>query len=240
MRERPIVTIDGPGGAGKTTAAMGLARKTGLARLDTGAMYRACALAARRAGISWDDAAALERLCADLALTFRDEGGGTRVLLGGEDVTEAIRAPEMGRGASDVSRHLGVREAMVALQRRLGAGGGLIAEGRDTGTVVFPDAEVKYFLDAAAAVRAMRRYLEWGPGRGPSFEEVLADLLRRDVQDSTREHSPLRVAPGAVYLDTTTRTAEAVVEEMLRAMPPEVRARLGPEAGAEGAGSGRS
>jgi cytidylate kinase len=221
MRERPIFTIDGPSGAGKTTVSRRLAERASLTRLDTGAMYRACALSARRAGIPWSDGARLGRLCADLPIEFRPgEGGGMRVVLSGEDVSEAIRTSEMSMGASEVSVHVPVREAMVALQRKFGERGGVVLEGRDTGTVVFPDAECKFFLDAAAAVRARRRFME-GEGRGSrSFEEVLRDVLLRDIQDSTREHSPLRMAEGAAYIDTTTLTVEQVVDEMLRRFPP--------------------
>lgn len=240
MRERPVIAIDGPSGAGKTTAAMRLAARTGLARLDTGAMYRACALAAKRAKIPWTDGGALGPFCASLDLRFEGEGDHTRIFLGGEDVSDAIRTPEISLGASDVSRHPAVREAMVALQRRMAEGGGVIAEGRDTGTVVFPDADVKYFLDAQAAVRALRRYREWGPGKGPRFEEVLADVLRRDVQDSTRDHSPLRVAGGAIYLDTTTLGIDEVVDRMIRALPDAVRERLARDGGGRGPAAGRS
>jgi cytidylate kinase len=215
---RPIVTIDGPAGSGKTTVSKRLADRAGLLRLDTGATYRACALAARRSGISWDDGPKLGALCEGLDLAFRREGGELRVLLAGEDVSAAIRTPDMGMGASDVSRHPQVREALVALQRRMGAGGGVVLEGRDTGTVVFPDAEVKFFLDAAAAVRARRRFLEW-KNEAPPFEEVLRDVLRRDVQDSTRDHSPLRMAEGAVYIDSTTLTIDEVVDAMMRELP---------------------
>ncbi len=223
MRERPIFTIDGPSGAGKTTVSRRLAERVSLTRLDTGAMYRACALAARRAGIPWSDGARLGMLCADLPIVFRPgEGSGTRIVLSGEDVSEAIRTPEMSMGASEVSVHVPVREAMVALQRKMGERGGVVLEGRDTGTVVFPDADAKFFLDAAAAVRARRRFLEWGEG-GPAFEEVLKEVLLRDIQDSTREHSPLRVADGAIYIDTTTLTVEQVVDEMLRLLPEPAR-----------------
>ncbi|MCL5966874.1 MAG: (d)CMP kinase [Deltaproteobacteria bacterium] len=239
MRERPVIAIDGPSGAGKTTVSKRLAERTGLLRLDTGAMYRACALAARRAGIPWSDAGALGPFCARLDLRFEGTGEAMRTLLSGEDMSDAIRTPEMSMGASDVSRHAGVREAMVALQRRMAGKGGVIAEGRDTTTVVFPDADVKYFLDAVAAVRASRRYLEWGPEKGLSFEEVLADVIRRDVQDSTRDHSPLRVAKGAIYLDTTTRTVDEVIGEMLRSLPAEVRGRLPGGAGAGSPGMGK-
>jgi cytidylate kinase len=219
VRERPVVAIDGPSGAGKTTASILLAERTGMTRIDTGAMYRAAALAARRAGIPWDDGARLGELAGGMEVSFRTVGGAVRVFLEDEDVSEAIRTPEMSMGASAVSAHGPVREALVAKQRELGKGGGVILEGRDTGTVVFPDAEAKFFLDAAAAVRALRRYRELGGGAGQSYEEVFADVLRRDVLDSTREHSPLRVADGAVYIDTTTLSVEEVVEAMRRRIP---------------------
>ena len=151
-----------------------------------------------------------------------------RLTLAGEDVSDAIRTPEISMGASEVSIHAPVREAMVALQRKMGEGGGIVLEGRDTGTVVFPDADAKFFLDAQAAVRAMRRYRELSAAEGKSYEEVLQDVLRRDIQDSTRQHSPLRMAQGAVYIDSTILTAEEVVEEMLRHIPsPTSRASAG-------------
>jgi cytidylate kinase len=219
VRERPIVTIDGPSGSGKTTVSKRLAQRASLTRLDTGAMYRACALAAHNAGIPWSDGARLGRMCAGLSIAFRMEGEEIRITLSGEDVSDAIRTPGISMGASEVSAHAPVREAMVALQRTMGEGGGVVLEGRDTGTVVFPDADAKFFLDAHAAVRALRRYREWGAGEGKTYEEVLSDVLRRDIQDSTREHSPLRIAEGAVYIDSTTLTVDAVVEEMLRSIP---------------------
>ena len=219
MRSRPVVTIDGPSGAGKTTVSKRLAEATGWIRVDTGAMYRAVAHAARSKGVPWSDPIRLGAVARGLDLSFRTVAGATRVFLSGEDVTEAIRTPEISMGSSAVSAHGPVREALVAKQRDMAREGGVVLEGRDTGTVVFPDAEVKFFLDAAAAVRARRRYLESSPPGAQPFEEVLRDVLRRDVQDSTREHSPLRVADGAAYIDTTTMTVDEVVGEMLRRLP---------------------
>jgi cytidylate kinase len=219
MRSRPVVAIDGPSGAGKTTVSLRLADAAGMIRVDTGAMYRAVALAARSFGVPWADPVRLGEVARKLELSFRNLSGVPRVFLSGEDVTIALREPEMSMGASAVSAHGPVREALVAKQREMARDGGVILEGRDIGTVVFPDAEAKFFLDAAAAVRARRRQLQISPPGAQSFEEVLRDVLRRDVQDSTREHSPLRVADGAVYIDSTTMTVDEVVGEMLRRLP---------------------
>ena len=219
MRIRPVVTIDGPSGAGKTTVSKRLAEAAGMVRVDTGAMYRAVALAARSFGVPWDDPVRLGEVARELDLSFRTVSGAPRVFLSGEDVSDALRTAEISMGSSAVSVHGPVREALVAKQREMAREGGVVLEGRDTGTVVFPDAEAKFFLDAAAAVRARRRQLEIYPPGAQSFEEILRDVLRRDVQDSTREHSPLRVADGAVYIDSTTMTVDEVVGEMLRRLP---------------------
>lgn len=219
MRSRPVVTIDGPSGSGKTTVSKRLAEAAGMVRVDTGAMYRAVALAARGKGIPWGDPVRLGGVARELDLSFRTVAGEPRVFLSEEDVTDAIRTPEMSMGASAVSVHGPVREALVAVQRAMAREGGVVLEGRDTGTVVVPDAEAKFFLDAAAAVRARRRQLQLAPPDAQPFEEVLRDVLRRDVQDSTREHSPLRVADDAVYIDSTTMTVDEVVGEMLRRLP---------------------
>ena len=219
MRSRPVVTIDGPSGSGKSTVSKRLAEAAGMVRVDTGAMYRAVALAARSEGVPWDDPVRSGKVARELDFSFRTVAGEPRVFLSGEDVSVALRAPEISTGASVVSVHGPVREALVAKQREMAREGGVVLEGRDTGTVVFPDAEAKFFLDAAAAVRALRRYLEISPPGAQPFEEVLRDVLRRDVRDSTREHSPLRVADGALYIDSTTMTVDEVVEEMLRRLP---------------------
>jgi len=219
LRSRPVVTIDGPSGAGKTTVSKRVAETAGMIRVDTGAMYRAVAFAARSFGVPWNDPVRLGTIARELDISFRTVDGVSRVFLSGDDVSGAIRTPEMSMGASAGSVHGAVREALVAKQREMAREGGVVLEGRDTGTVVFPDAEVKFFLDAAAAVRARRRQLEISPPDAQSFEEVLRDVLRRDVQDSTRERSPLRVPDGAVYIDTTTMTVDEVVGEMLRRLP---------------------
>jgi len=223
MRSRPVVTIDGPSGSGKSTVSKRLAEAAGMVRLDTGAMYRAVALAARSEGVPWDDPVRLGGMARELDISFRIVAGSPRIYLSGDDVSEAIRTPEISMGASAVSAHGPVREALVAKQREMAREGGVVLEGRDTGTVVFPDAEAKFFLDAAAAVRARRRYLEISPPGAQSYEDVLRDVLRRDVQDSTREHSPLRVADDAVYIDSTTMTVDEVVREMMRRLPERSR-----------------
>jgi len=216
MRRRPVVTIDGPSGSGKSTVSKLLAESAGMVRLDTGAMYRACALAARRTGIPWSDAARMGDLARTISFSFGGPDGRTGVFLENEDISAAIRTPEISMGASEVSVHESVREALVDKQRELGKEGGVVLEGRDTGTVVFPDAEMKFFLDAAAAVRALRRYLERSSLDKQSYEQVLKEVLRRDVQDSTRKCSPLKMASDARYIDSTTMTADEVVEAMIR------------------------
>jgi cytidylate kinase len=211
----PIVAIDGPAGAGKSTVARQLARRLGFAIIDTGAIYRSVALAARRAGVAWDDDEGLRRLLdAGLALSFDAE----RVLLHGEDVTEAIRAPEISRGASVVSARPVVRQKLLQLQRDLGhaAPRGAVLEGRDIGTVVFPDAQVKFFLTASDAARAQRRHAELAEkGTQVPLEEVLADQQRRDKDDTERAISPLRAAPDAIRVDTTGLDLGEVVERCL-------------------------
>jgi len=216
----PIVAIDGPAGAGKSTVARELARRLGFTIVDTGAIYRAVALAAQRAGIGWEDDAALARLLdGGLEISFAPAGDGQRVLLHGEDVTAAIRTPEISRGASVVSARPVVRQKLLGLQRQLGRGAerGAVLEGRDIGTVVFPDADVKFFLTANDEARAARRHAELlDKGLPVPLGEVLADQRRRDKDDSERAIAPLKPAPDAVVIDTTGMDPGEVVERCYR------------------------
>jgi cytidylate kinase len=225
-RKRPIVAIDGPAGAGKSTVARRLADALAFVLVDTGAMYRAVALAAKRDGIEWSDGPRLGVLAHDLvarnALSFeRDPGLGVRVKLvnadgSRDDISDAIRTPDMAQGASLVSAHPQVRDVLLELQRLAGAGGGVVLEGRDIGTVVFPDAEVKFFLTASAEVRASRRHAELvAKGQSVTLEETLADVKRRDAQDEGRAVAPLKKADGAVLVDSTRLTFEQTVASML-------------------------
>lgn len=219
-RVRPIVAIDGPAGAGKSTVARRLADALGYVLVDTGAMYRAVALAAKRARIAWDDASSVGGLARSIVarrgLSFdRDAEKGVRVWLDGEDVSDAIRAPDMGMGASTVSGHKEVRDALFDLQRQAGQGGGVVLEGRDIGTVVFPDAEVKFFLTARADVRARRRFDELtAKGAVVTLEETLADVRRRDEQDTTRPVAPLRQADDATLIDNSDISIDETVARM--------------------------
>jgi cytidylate kinase len=201
-----------------------LARRLNYLYLDTGAMYRAVALQVLKEKIDPSDEEALEGLCRRIAISFAEDSRGQRVLCQGEDVTEKIREPEVSWMASTVSMKRPVREAMVALQRRLGALGRLVAEGRDTGTVVFPGARAKFFLVADPRERALRRFRELkAKGKEASPEDVEEDVRKRDVQDSSRDLAPLRPAEDAHLIDSTGLTPEEVVDrmlEVLRRSPP--------------------
>jgi cytidylate kinase len=210
---RIIVAIDGPAGAGKSTIARRVAQKMGAIYVDTGAMYRAVALWAQRSGIATSDMKSVEKLAehADIDLV------GQRIFLNGEDVTDEIRRPEISQAASEVAAIPGVRRAMVALQRDMSEKASLVMEGRDIGSVVFPDAEVKVFLDARPEERAQRRAAELeAKGVAVDLVDLTRQIAERDHRDRNRDTSPLIQAPDAAFLDSTGRTLEEVEEEILR------------------------
>ncbi len=217
-----VVAIDGPSGAGKSTVAQHLAKRFGLLNLESGAMYRAFALKAQRAAISPDDQSALEKLASKTDIRLEPGETGNRVLLDGEDVTSLLRNQAITDGASRVSVLSPIRAWMVRLQQQLGAGGGVIMEGRDIGTVVFPKARVKIFLVAAPEVRGLRRYEQLQPAVGLDPQEVIRDLRARDERDSNRADSPLKPAEDSVLLDSTHMT----LEEVLQAAEDLVAAKL--------------
>jgi CMP/dCMP kinase len=223
QRRAPRVAIDGPAGAGKSTVAKRLAERLGFLHVDTGALYRTVALAAQRAGAAWDDEPAVTRVAEALVSERRirmekpAESGAMRVILDGEDVSAHIRTPEMSSGASRVSAIGAVRRSLLDLQRQAGAAGGVVLEGRDIGTVVFPDAEVKLFLTATPEERAQRRHEEMlEKGVKTTYEATLIELHARDKADSERAVAPLRKADDAVLVDSTGRDVDDVIEEMVR------------------------
>lgn len=212
-----IVAIDGPSGAGKSTAARLLAGRLGVPYIDTGAMYRAAGLAVREAGIALPiaDPASVERIAGTLRISLEPAAGGARVLLNGRDVTEAIREPEISLYASAVSAFPAVRRRLVAEQRRLAGQSGGVIEGRDIGTVVFPETPHKFFLTASPRVRAERRVRELEErGHPQPFERVHAEMEARDTSDQSRADSPLRHDESYVVIDSSDRDVDAVVAEM--------------------------
>jgi CMP/dCMP kinase len=219
-----VVAIDGPAGAGKSTVAKALALRLGYTFLDSGALYRAGAWEARRRGIAWSDGHGLGQLIHDLDIRFDGGADVGHISVDGEDVTNEIRRPEISEGASRVSAFAEVRAGLLALQRRIGAGGRVVAEGRDMGTVVFPDARAKFFLTAPVEERARRRTLELAEsGRPQDFDVVLTEMRLRDQRDCTRAVAPLRRAEDAIEIDTAGLRPEEVVARMAAS----VRARGG-------------
>jgi cytidylate kinase len=206
-----VVAIDGPAGAGKSTVAARIAARYGLLNLETGAMYRAFALKAIQTDSDLDDREELGRLAERTRIRLLPAALGNRVFLDDVEVTKRIREPDVTAAASRVSVHPGIRQWMVAMQRLLGASNGIVMEGRDIGTTVFPNAQVKIFLDAAAEVRGQRRYQQNGPGAAQQPESVLEQLRERDRRDRTRAESPLQPAPDAVIIDSTQLSLEEVV-----------------------------
>lgn len=223
-RERPVIAIDGPAGAGKSTMAAHLARRFGFLNLETGAMYRALALKAIDNDLGFDDEGALLELAGWTRIALKPQIEGNVVLLDGVDVSRRVRDADVTAAASRVSVHPRLREWMVVQQRLMGAKGGVVMEGRDIGTVVFPDAEVKIFLDAAPEVRGNRRYRQGSPAPTEVTEEaVVRELKERDARDRNRVESPLRPAEDAVILDSTAMS----LDEVLAAAEGIVRAHIG-------------
>lgn len=211
-----IIAIDGPSGAGKSTLSKLLAQRLGYLNIDTGAMYRAVALAAHRRGVDPADEVTLEELCRQIAIDFVRTPEGERVLLDGEDVSAAIRTPENSLLTSRISAVAAVRRDMVRRQRGLGEKGGVVLEGRDIGTVVFPQAQVKFFLSASAEERGRRRYEELrAKGLQVDLAQTIAEVEARDAADSAREHAPLIQATDAVVIDSTALSIEEVLERMV-------------------------
>jgi len=235
MNRPLIIAVDGPSGAGKSTLGRLLARSLGLLYLDTGAMYRAVALAVMRAGVSLADHGRIAEVARRADIQLEGDPDSLQVRLDGADVSAEIRGEQAGHAASVVSAIPEVRRELVRRQREMGASGGVVLDGRDIGTVVFPDADVKFFLTADPAERARRRFDEDRlKSRAQTYEETLADLTARDRRDESRADSPLKKADDAVVVDTTGRT----IDEVFRHMLGVVRERHGAGDGA-GDGDGR-
>lgn len=218
MDNDTIVTIDGPTGAGKSTVGKLLAERIGYTYLDTGAMYRVVALETKRSGIDPEAETALADLCSRIDISFKRESG-MRVYSSGRDVTEEIRTPEISMLASRVSAKACVREALVRMQQACGRQGKIVADGRDAGTVIFPAARFKFFLDAAPDVRSQRRYKELiDKNLKVDYSDVHREMLQRDQDDSSRSIAPLKPAADAVIINTTRMTIEDVVQELVQAI----------------------
>ncbi|MBP9038525.1 MAG: (d)CMP kinase [Candidatus Syntrophosphaera sp.] len=217
MEKGLIIAIDGPAASGKSTTAQLLAKKLGYLYIDTGAMYRACALKAKKMGIDINDEESIRNLLDFIDIQIENDNSKNRILLDGEDVSEDIRADDISSLASAISAIPAVRYKMVELQRKMGEKGSVILDGRDIGTFVFPDAEVKFFLTASPEIRAKRRWLELQQkGIDKNFSEVLADLVKRDNNDSQRALAPLKKAEDAIEIDTSNMTIEEQTETLYK------------------------
>lgn len=219
MKKDLIVAIDGPSGAGKSTLSKALAAKLGYMNIDTGAMFRSVALLAKREQVDPEDGDGLKSLCEGISISFRKIDDGELVLLNGEDVSSDIRSPEVSLLTSKVAANPAVRKEMLRLQREMGKEGGVVLEGRDIGTVVFPEAEVKFFLSATARERGRRRYEELcQKGTPVDLEQTIAEVEARDAADAAREHAPLKRADDAIDIDSTSLSIDEVLQEMLKAI----------------------
>jgi CMP/dCMP kinase len=212
-----VIALDGPSGAGKSTVARLLAQKLGYIYIDTGAMYRAIGWKTRHEGIDPSDEKKLADLCQRTEVLIRKDNSDPRVYVDGRDVSNEIRTPEMGMTASAVSKSAAVRARLLMLQRELGNNGGVVMDGRDIGTVVFPDADIKFFLDASAGERGRRRYLELkAKGMDVDLTRITQEIVDRDQQDSSRILAPLKKAEDALLLDTTGMSIDGVLDFMLK------------------------
>lgn len=217
MKAGLIIAVDGPSGSGKSSSSRLLAERLGYQYVDTGALYRVIGLLAVENNVSSEDVTHLAVLCEGLALRFLPEAHGLRILLGERDISAAIRRPEVSQMASKVSAQPIVRQRLLSVQRELGATGGVVMEGRDIGTKVFPEADVKFYLDASPEVRGRRRYAELEQqGVATDLQETIQEMAERDQRDSSRSHAPLQRATDAVFIDTTALSLVEVVETMLR------------------------
>jgi cytidylate kinase len=227
MEERLIITVDGPAGVGKSSVSKALSKRSSYVYLDTGALYRAVAFRVAESGISPADKEEISKFCENIDITLRLDNGEMKILADGNDITDKIRSEKISILASTVSAIPAVREALLPIQRKVAQSGGVIAEGRDMGTVVFPDADVKFFINADIGERAKRRYLQLKrKGVAADFEEIKSGIVVRDRQDTKRNVSPLRPAEDAYILDTTNMKMMEVVEKMISVIREKTKAGI--------------